>query len=46
MPAGRMQMDELLVIYSATAQPCIQNDTITINRRQAMDHQVRLSRLG
>ena len=42
-PLGPAEMwtDELEFVYSAHSAPHIQNDTITINKRQAANHQVR-----
>ncbi len=38
---ARYDMDEFIFNISVSEPPHIQNDTITINRRQATDHQVR-----
>ncbi|GLI71318.1 hypothetical protein VaNZ11_016477 [Volvox africanus] len=42
-PLARYDMDEFIFNISVSEPPHIQNDTITINRRQATDHQVRLA---
>lgn len=39
--ASCLQLDELAVVYSSAAPPNISNDTITIDKRQAADPQVR-----
>ncbi|PNW74201.1 hypothetical protein CHLRE_13g589250v5 [Chlamydomonas reinhardtii] len=42
-PLSRYERDEFVFNISVSEPPHIQNDTITINRRQATDHQVRLA---
>ncbi|GIL62526.1 hypothetical protein Vafri_16738 [Volvox africanus] len=42
-PLARYDMDEFIFNISVSEPPHIQNDTITINRRQATDHRVRLA---
>ncbi|KXZ47725.1 hypothetical protein GPECTOR_33g607 [Gonium pectorale] len=42
-PLARPEKDEFVFNLSGSEPPHIQNDTITINRRQATDHQVRLA---
>ncbi|KAG2497298.1 hypothetical protein HYH03_004881 [Edaphochlamys debaryana] len=42
-PLPRYDMDEFAFNISGSEPPHIQNDTITINRRQATDHRVRLA---
>ncbi|KAG2443418.1 hypothetical protein HXX76_001776 [Chlamydomonas incerta] len=42
-PLARYERDEFVFNISVSEPPHIQNDTITINRRQATDHQVRLA---
>ncbi|KAG2443260.1 hypothetical protein HYH02_009333 [Chlamydomonas schloesseri] len=42
-PLSRYERDEFVFNISVSEPPHIQNDTITINRRQASDHQVRLA---
>lgn len=40
-PAKEVDVDEFTFCYAGHATPNMQNDTITISRRQAADHQVR-----
>ena len=40
LPAADVEIDAFEFVYSAHEPPKMQNDTITVNRRQAADHQV------
>lgn len=43
LPARDVEIDLFQFHYSAHEPPHMQNDTITVNRRQAADHQVKLA---
>eukprot|EP00877_Chromochloris_zofingiensis_P008596 jgi/Chrzof1/3990/Cz13g16090.t1 len=43
LPAPEVEIDQFEFNYSAHEPPSMQNDTITVNRRQAADHQVKLA---